>query len=71
MSQLSIQEGSDSNSPKKFFKLKEEEEEEEDEHWTKVQGKLPASPKPKGVPKILEDIEQALYPPGFSKEEYA
>ena len=54
---------------KKILKL--EEDEEEEEQWTKIKGKTPTSSKSKAkeVPKILEDIEQSLYPLGFSKEE--
>ena len=61
-------ESSEGNPPSKTLKCEESTE----ETWQQVNSRVPASPREKtGPPRILEDIDQALYPPGFCREEYS
>lgn len=72
MSQQAIKEGSEAGSsdidpPQKVIKINEGP----GEPWKQVKGRTANPPKEKAVtPKIIEDIDQVLYPPGFSSEEY-
>lgn len=74
MNNLSISEGSeaessDLNPPQKITKTEDDPE----NPWINMTGKLPAqlAQKRKFVHNIVDDIEQILYPPEFSKEEHS
>lgn len=74
MSQLSISEGSEVGSsdldpPQKITQTDDDPE----NPWKTITGKTSVNPtqKRRFVPNIIDDIEQTLYPPGYTQEEYS